>query len=192
MKHERSWTIALRLKGYCVKQSSFGFLSDYKKEFGGSLLVGKRRSVRPLSTKLPLHLVLKCSGKAYSNPGNRSFEKILRDHARKFGLKIYDISLNWSHIHLLILIPNRPAYTAFIRSVNAALVRFISAKLGKILQQIFDLRPYTRILSWGREFLGVQAYLKLNDQEARGLLLRKKKSLKKMRRDPPPKLRTEL
>jgi REP element-mobilizing transposase RayT len=157
-----------------MRQTCFGFLSDYKKEFGGSLLVGKRRSARPLSTKLPLHLVLKCCARAYFNPGNRSLEKILRDHAFKFGLKIYDISLNWSHIHLLILIPSRAAYTAFIRSVNAALVRFISAKLGKVLTQIFELRPYTRILSWGREFLGVQAYLKLNDQEARGLLDRKK------------------
>jgi len=37
-----------------MRQLGFSFQNDYKKEFGGSLLQGKRKSARPLSTKKPI------------------------------------------------------------------------------------------------------------------------------------------
>jgi len=163
-------------RGECMRQASFGFLRDYKKDFGGSLLQGKRKSARPLSTKQPIHLVLKSTGGRHFNPTNRKLEKLFRTQAQKYGLKIYDLALNWSHIHALISIPSRQAYLAFIRTLTAALVRLLSSTLGKSLKGLFDLRPFTRILSWGREFTSVRGYLELNQMEARGLLFRAKKS----------------
>ena len=159
-----------------MRQASFGFLKDYKKEFGGALLQGKRKSVRPLSTKQPIHVVLKSTHSRPFHPNSRKLEKLFRTQALKYGLKIYDLALNWSHIHALITIPSRQAYQAFIRTLTAALVKLLSNTLGKSLKGLFDLRPFTRILSWGREFTSVRGYLELNQMEALGLVYRSVKS----------------
>ena len=155
-----------------MRQASFGFLKDYKKEFGGSLLQGKRKTARPLSTKQPIHLVLKSTHSRPFLPSNRKLEKLFRTQAQKYGLKIYDLALNWSHIHALITIPSRQAYHAFIRTLTAAIVKVLSLSWGKSLKGLLDLRPFTRILSWGREFTSVRGYLELNQMEARGLIHR--------------------
>jgi len=159
-----------------MRQASFGFLKDYKKEFGGALLQGKRKSARPLSTKQPIHVVLKSTHSRPFHPNSRKLEKIFRTQAQKYGIKIYDLALNWSHIHALITIPSRQAYLAFIRTLTAAIVMAISKLTGQSLKGLFNLRPFTRILSWGREFASVRGYLELNQMEALGLILRSKKS----------------
>jgi len=158
-----------------MRQLGFKFQNDYKKEFGGSLLSGKRKSARPLSTKKPIHLILKCTGKSVFNPSNRKLENLIRNQANKYGIKVYEVALNWSHVHLLIRLPSREAYLAFIRTITALIVGFISKTKGMNLKSIFDLRPYTKILSWGRQFQRVVEYLELNTLEALGLIVRKKK-----------------
>jgi REP element-mobilizing transposase RayT len=155
-----------------MRQTGFSFLRDYKKEFGGSLLAGKRKIARPLSVKKPIHLVLKSTGSSCFNPGNRRLEFLIRSHANKYGIKLYAISLNWSHIHLLIRLPSREAYLAFIRTITSLMVSLLSKIKGKNLKGLFDLRPFTRIVSWGREFNTVIAYHELNQLEGRGLFSR--------------------
>ena len=158
-----------------MRQASFGFLKNYKKEFGGALLQGKRKTKRPLSTRHPIHLVLKSSQQNLFNPGNLSLEKLIRSQARKFGIQIYDLALNWSHIHLLFRLRDRNAYTKFVRSLTAILAMKIR-KMKPDLKAIFSLRPFTRILTWGRDFKRGLDYQILNQMEALGLIIRKKKS----------------
>ena len=74
------------------------------------------------------------------------------------------------------MIPSREAYNAFIRTLTAAMVRAISKYFGKSLKGIFDLRPYTRILEWGRDYRNVMDYHDLNDLEARRYIKRPKKT----------------
>ena len=159
-------------------QTSFTFIKDYKKECGGDLLVGKRKSARPLSTKKPIHLTLKIKA-SFFNPSLRSFEKIIRAHANKYQIKIHELALNWTHVHFAIGIPSRRQYLAFIRTVTAEIVRALSKSQKKNLKGLFKHRPYTRILSgWGREFRALIDYIVENQQEAWGLLNRKKKKTK--------------
>ena len=147
-----------------MRQTSFSFLKDYRKEFGGSLLLGKRKSKRPLSTQHPIHLILKSCEKNLFNPGNRSLEKLIRNEASKFQIKIYDLALNWSHIHILIRLKNKTDYVKFIRSLTAILsIRIRKAKAH--LKTIFNLRPFTRIISWGRDFKLALSYQTLNQLE---------------------------
>ncbi len=161
-----------------MRQASFSFLQDYKKEFGGSLLERKRKSKRSLSTKNPLHLVLKSSHQSFFNPGNLSLEKLIRSQARKFGIRIYDIALNWSHIHFILRVKSRDDYNKFIRSLTGILAMRI--RLAKPqLKVIFDLRPFTRILFWGRDFKRGLDYQILNQLESMGHLYRPKKRKKK-------------
>lgn len=157
-----------------MRQLGFGFLKDYKKEFGGSLLTGRRKSKRPLSTKHPIHLILKSCEKSIFNPNNRSLEKLLKSQAQKFNIKIYDLALNWSHIHMAIRIKSREDYIGFIRSLTSILAQRIRAARPE-LTTIFTLRSFTRILRWGRDFKTVLNYQILNQLESFGLVNRKKK-----------------
>jgi hypothetical protein len=62
--------------------------------------------------------------------------------------------------------------------VTAALISFLSKALGKDLKGLFDLRPYTKIITCKKQFENAIDYMELNQQEALGLIVRVKKSLK--------------
>ena len=134
-------------KEISMQQVGFGFLKDFKKEFGGSLIVGKRKTARPLSVKSPIHLILKSTGASCFVPGSRKLESLIRAHAEKYGIKIYRMSLNWSHIHMVMKLPDKKAYVKFIRTITSRIVAYLSKLKGKNLKGLFDLRPFTKILS---------------------------------------------
>jgi REP element-mobilizing transposase RayT len=159
-----------------LRQIDFGFLQKQSLSFGGSSLLGKRKTARPLSTKKPLHLVLKSESSSLFNPGNRALEKLIRDHAKKYSIAVYAFSFNWSHLHLVLKIPTRGSYMAFVRTVTAAIISFLSKQKGRTLKGTFTLRPFTRILNWGRDLRNVINYNELNDLEGWGLLSRNKKT----------------
>lgn len=156
-----------------MRQLQFGFTKDYKKQFGGSLLVGKRKTKRPLSVKSPLHLILKAEHKRFFKPGNRSLEKLIHQQTKKFGIRIYDLSLNWSHIHMLIKLERRADYVRFIRSLTSVMAQKIRSQIPD-LTTVFSLRPFTRILSWGRDLKKCIDYIILNQFEAEGFVKRVK------------------
>jgi REP element-mobilizing transposase RayT len=161
-----------------MRQISFEFSNNYKREFGGSLIIGKRKNKRPISTKHPLHIVLKASEKKLFKPHNSSLENLIRAQAKKFNIQLYELALNWSHIHLLVRIYERKDYIQFIRSLTSILVQKIKAVRPE-LNKIFNLRPFTRIISWGRDFKNALNYQILNQLESFGLIKRKKKSIPK-------------
>ena len=106
-------------------------------------------------------------------------EKIIRTQANKYHIKIHELALNWTHAHFAIGIPSRRQYIAFIRTLTAEIVRTLSKSQKKNLKGLFNLRPYTRVLSgWGREFRALIDYILENQQEAWGLLNRQKKKPK--------------
>lgn len=155
-----------------MRQSAFGFIKDYKKEFGGALLDGKRKSRRPLSTKHPVHLVLKANQRFF-NPTNQGLQKLIRNTAGKFGIKIYNLALVWNHIHLQIKIKDRKNYVQFIRALSSLIAQVV-IKTKRLKEKLFTLRPYTRVLSWGRDLRNVFDYIIQNQMEAWGLTKRKR------------------
>jgi len=176
-----------------MRQTSFNFIKDYKKQFGGTLLLGKRKMKRPLSTKNPIHLILKSNRKDIFKPGNRSLENLIRSQCERFSIHIYDFALNWSHVHLLIRIRDRQDYIKFIRALTSLIATRVrqfqneirNGNLGREpcqsdsdLQKIFTLRPFTRIINWGRDFKNALSYQILNQFEALGMISRKKKKTK--------------
>jgi REP element-mobilizing transposase RayT len=93
--------------------------------FGGQLLHGKRRGRRPLSTKEPIHLVLRSSWCGGSGAmGSNSFLAKRNKHpiygliqrtAKDYGIRIYQVALMSNHLHLVIRIFDRKAYRRFVR-----------------------------------------------------------------------------
>lgn len=114
-----------------------------KKYFGGVLLNGKRKSVRPLTSKDCIHFVLRSCwavGKdSFLVKRNRNqVDLIINSFAKKFGVKIYQRAINSNHIHLLLKITNRVLYRAFIKAVTGKIASHVMG------QQSFKLFSESR------------------------------------------------
>jgi REP element-mobilizing transposase RayT len=134
---------------------------------GGELGQGKRKTRRPLCSKRPVHIVLKAkSQNLYANKA--WIESKTRCLAERFHVKIYSLAVNFDHVHLVLKLPNRRAYAAFMRALTGLLARKIGTGLWKLL-------PFTRVLAWGRDFRQALHYLRKNREEAAGARLYEKR-----------------
>jgi REP element-mobilizing transposase RayT len=109
----------------------------------------------------PIHLVLKAT-KPVLFRNRRLVESLTRRLATRFGIRTYGVAIPDDHVHLALLLPSREAYRKFVRSLCGLLARHFGKGLWKCL-------PFTRVLSWGKDFRNVLAYLKKNCEEALGL-----------------------
>ncbi len=106
------------------KQYSF-FQDEYKpqKFFGGVLLCGRRKSLRPLSSRDSVHFVLRSTwamgpDSFLAKRNYRDIDWYITHFAKKFGVRIYQRAINSNHIHLLLRITNRRLYRAFIKALS--------------------------------------------------------------------------
>jgi hypothetical protein len=167
-------------------------LRPKKRAHGGDLSKGKRKSKRPLSDKLSLHVVLKSDkAKGYRSLNNNSktVKSVIRKAAWLFRIKVYSFSLNHNHLHLSVR-----------GKCSVDIQNFFRVLAGHMAQQILRKYPlpqksgnapdrdgqrpagykrkfwndliYSRLVSWGREFRAVGSYIRLNQLEAAGLIRR--------------------
>ncbi len=141
-----------------MKQQSL-FIEKVKLEFGGSLNKGKRKGARPLNLKAPIHLVLKAEDSLQLFRNTDFIKSQTEKLSAKFGVKVYSIAIHEDHIHGVFSFPNRIIYRGWIRSLTGVLSR-------KVAGLKWRLRPYTRILTWGKQYKSVLGYLKFNHDEA--------------------------
>lgn len=142
-------------------------------EFGGSLLVGKKKLKRILTTKKPIHMVLKgnneSSGPLFKH--SKLLNREIKRWAKKFQIKIFNFAIEKAHIHFTIKISSRQNYNKFIRALTGRIAQLLNFK--------FTLRPFTKILEWGRQFKNVIRYVVQNKEEALGLRSYKVRSWQK-------------
>ena len=130
---------------------------------GGSKIKGRRKIARPLSSKKPIHLVLK-AGEPFQLLRNiKHIEQTLKKYSQRFGIVLHEYAVHADHIHLSFTIPNRNLYCRWIRSITSVLVK-------KIQNLRWQLLPFTRIASWGRDFLKLCKYIQQNQTEGLFLL----------------------
>ena len=117
------------------QQSLFKTHWKHALSHGGQLRQKKLgRGQRPLSSKEPLHLVFKCHRghlkyKSLRAPANFwVINKILQRYAKRFGVKIEQVSIQSDHVHLLLRCSRRYLYKAFFRVVAGQ----ISQRLEKL------------------------------------------------------------
>jgi hypothetical protein len=162
-----------------LKKESFlpGFGKLATKEFGGSRLKGNAREARPISTRRPIHLVMRSS----FAKGDRSFlkagrakqiETLVRRLGRENDVKVYRFANSGNHLHFLLLPKSRRAFNAYIRAISGLIARItLGVERGKALGlKFWDARPFTRIVEWGREFKVVCGYVLQNTLEAIGFI----------------------
>lgn len=113
---------------YSTKQQSF--FKTQTKFFGGALLKGKRKFIRPLSSKDSIHLVLRScwaieKDSFLSTRNRKTVDRIITRFSKKFGVKIYERAINSNHIHLLLRITNRVLCRAFIKAVSGKIASHV-------------------------------------------------------------------
>lgn len=155
--------------------------------FGGAYFANYNPSEqRPIHFNKALHVVLR-SSKA---KGARSMMSpllegrvwdIIKKHADKNGVRIYEYANAGNHLHLLIRVKRRDFYKKFIRSITGLIARAVSgSEKGRPLNGPFwDARPFTRVVQFaGGEFKKVKLYLSRNRCEALGFIPYIKRSKK--------------
>jgi REP element-mobilizing transposase RayT len=140
-------------------------------KFGGSLLKGNPKTARPVDSKLPLHLVLRARESTMRLPKNfGQISRIIRAVAHKYGVRIYECANVGNHIHMVIRISDRKAWSAFIRELTGGI-----AQIARTLRpgRFWIYRPFTRIIrSWKKAFRSARDYVYLNQLEAEGHIRR--------------------
>ena len=117
-------------------------------------------SLRTLSSKVPMHLILK-TGKPISLFRERDrIMGVLKKQAKSFGIEIYTWGIEKNHIHLSLKISSRENYKKWIRATTGLIARI----LGKGL---WSYRPFIRVLSgFGKDFAALNDYIFRNEMEA--------------------------
>lgn len=121
-------TKSFRIKNPRPKQLSF--FKPNRKFHGGALLLGRRKSLRPLSSKDAIHFVMRSEwakgvDSFLASRNRKAVERIIARFAKKFGVRIYRQSINSNHLHLLLRISNRVLYRAFIKAVSGKIASHI-------------------------------------------------------------------
>lgn len=159
-------------------------LWNEKKAFttGGGKASSHAKCKRIVSTKLPIHLVLKSSlakgPLTMLKPQNHSaVDRILVNCGRKFGVHIYKKVIMGNHLHLVIKIHNRSEFAKFLKSASSLIAQHIldlkrgqkSELLATLQRGFWDARPFTRIIqSWRGDYQRVLKYLARNIIQAYG------------------------
>ena len=103
----------------------------------------------------------------------QALEKILLRQATRFGVRLYDVANAGNHLHLLLKVDKMKDLGRFLRASCGLIVRKVSgtergSPLPEMLRGFFDLRPFSRILSWGKDYNHVKEYLMVNRLEMIG------------------------
>ena len=104
---------------------------------GGEYARGKRKKARPISTKKPIHLTLRSSYAvgvySFRTKRNREFiSALIRSLSRKWGIRIYEFSINSNHIHFALRTLTRKGFQNFLRTLGSQIATFVTgARKGR-------------------------------------------------------------
>ena len=156
-----------------ARQQSF-FKKKIHKFFGGSLLKSNPKTKRPISTAQAIHLVLKSQHAMGKNSmlhcyNTKKIESVILSQAKCWGIKIYHYVNVGNHLHLVIKLNNRRSFNPFIRAITGLIARHVlNAERGSSKNvQFWVTRPFTRIISWGKDYLNINKYMKKNKGQAK-------------------------
>lgn len=164
------------------------------REHGGTLALSRRRSLRPLDSKKPVHLVLRSDLAKGSRSLMRNQQivlRVLQKFSYRFQIRIYEKAICGNHIHLVVKAKSRRNLQNFFRVFAGQIAQEILHKFPlqkheakafvgvpggtpkmhpKNQRTFWSLVLYSRIVSWGRDFNGVKNYVIQNVKEALGLI----------------------
>ncbi|MGE3608672.1 MAG: transposase [Bacteriovoracaceae bacterium] len=91
-------------------------------------------------------------------------QNLLKKYAERFNIKIYRVSVNSNHLHLLIVVKRRVHIKHFLRSVTGLIARLMGA--GKLWEYL----AFSRVSDWGKQYRILMKYIQKNVLEASGII----------------------
>ena len=173
-----------------ARQSSFFKSSQSRFQHGGELRRKRAgRGKRPLSTKDSLHVVFKMNRTVYKrglrHPKSFALSKRVIDrYAKRFFIKIIQLSIQGNHIHILIRAHRRSLFHHFFRVVAGQIAQGLgpsvtdTPKERQKREKFWEFRPFSRVVRGWTAEKTVRNYLQLNEKEARGEIPYSKSRLK--------------
>lgn len=137
---------------------------------------------RPFSSEQALHVTMrtKLSG-VFAVRRTRSWLcQYVPQLAFKKGIRLYHLSINSNHLHIVLKAPSQIALSFFLRVLAGVSARkVLGAERGRPgMVAVWHERPYSRVLHWGREFCNVMRYVQRNALETMGLIRYQKRGEK--------------
>jgi hypothetical protein len=146
-----------------------------RREHGGSIRKGKRKLARPISTKQPLHLVMRSSRAkgqwSFLHSRNRGvILGLVAETADRYGIRVDRFDNVGNHLHFVMQGKNRLLIRSFLKVLPQKIMFAVTgAKKGNPVGRFFDGIVYSRLVTWGREYEILRSYLWKNALEALGL-----------------------
>lgn len=152
-----------------------------KNIFGGSLLKKSNpKEKRPISTKHPMHIVVRSSqvrgGRTFLKKSNRdAIDHILNSQAKRWGIRLYRYENVGNHLHIMLKTGHRNWLLGFLRSITGLIARqVLGVQRGRAKSiKFWDARPFSRIVTWGRAHRNLHSYFDKNRKQAMGFDLDK-------------------
>lgn len=148
-----------------------------KDTFGGHSFKTNAKSKRPISSKLPVHLVMRTDGRKFSMRKPKAFilvDRIVYRTAKKYGVKIYEFANVGNHLHVLIKLRHVRDWAGFIRELSGRISQEMQSLRGPQKGENFwPFRPFTRVVaSWRKAYQDCRDYVILNRLEGDGHIKR--------------------
>ncbi|MBK7891565.1 MAG: hypothetical protein IPJ84_12235 [Bdellovibrionales bacterium] len=165
------------------KQSSFHGFPEKERAFSpGNRTTRESRQYRPLATKEAMHLVLR-SDRARGPKSLLKYDRIVRaviaKVASRRGVRIYRIVNAGNHLHITLKLSKQFLWRGFISGITGGIARAVGFERDESSKQGFwNSRPFTRLISWGRDYNVVKDYHVLNQLEAEGAVPPRSQMLK--------------
>ncbi len=169
------------------------FPTKLQTQHGGEFSRGRRKLKRPISCQKSLHVVLrsdKAKGYRSLNNNTKMIHALTQKTEKHFGVKVYGFALNHNHLHLSVRGKRIIDIQNFFRVLAGHMAQQILRKFplpqiagnapnstpdtasskSKYKRKFWNDLIYSRLVTWGREFRQVLAYIEKNKLEALGLL----------------------
>ncbi len=121
-----------------------------------------------------MHLVLR-SDRARGAKSFLKYDRVVRSVigklASRHGVRIYRIVNAGNHLHITLKLSKQFQWTGFISGVTGGIARLVGYRRDEHAKQGFwNSRPFTRLISWGKDYDMVKDYHTLNQLEADGIV----------------------
>ncbi len=151
-------------------------LDPPRTEHGGEIRAGLRKLERPFTARRPLHVVMR-SNRARGlwsmrrTVAARTVRQLLRRYSHRYDIRVYEFANAGNHLHLLVRARCRLGLQTFLRVFAGMVARRVTgADKGRAVGGFWDMLAYSRVMTWGRDFFGVRAYLVRNELETLRLI----------------------
>jgi hypothetical protein len=150
-------------------------LTRARRKHGGEIRKGKRKEARPFHPKLAVHLIRKSSRARGSwsmlHPSHKGrVYWLVESKAEKHGIRVHQSANVGNHLHLLIRARSHASFKRFLRELSGAIAQTITGATKANPQKFWDGLAFSRLVTWGRDFAGVQAYIIRNLLEGVGAI----------------------